>query len=124
MSSKTRKPAEISIDASTLVRNIVTLLLEYGLHGISHMLLRDVADRLKIRKQRLSEIIALAVPEQSPPFSNIPSSYVNIVLDGYHYRIRGGDKLKGFIMITDTQSLYITAVEESSWKTLTQKASR
>ena len=106
--------AVVSIDVVALTEKIVTLLIEYGLHGVSHMLLREVAERLKIRKQRLNEITVLIVP-QTPSTVVVPANlynaflftnvYMNIVLDGYHYRIRGGGEelLKGLIMVTDTK---------------------
>ncbi|MCC6057010.1 MAG: hypothetical protein LM583_10075, partial [Desulfurococcaceae archaeon] len=106
--------AVVSIDVVTLTEKIVTLLIEYGLHGVSHTLLREAAERLKIRKQRLNEVTVLIVP-QAPSSVVVPANlfnaflfmnvYMNIVLDGYHYRVRGrGEELlKGLIMVMDTK---------------------
>jgi hypothetical protein len=106
--------AVVSIDVVTLTEKIVTLLIEYGLHGVSHTLLREAAERLKIRKQRLNEVTVLIVP-QAPSSVVVPANlfnaflfmnvYMNIVLDGYHYRVRGGGEelLRGLIMVTDTK---------------------
>lgn len=106
-----------SLNLTALAEKITLLLLEFGLHGIAHMLLRHIAEELRIRKRRLNEIITLVIPpvvsrEYAAPYHfynalrskrGILLSATNVVLDGYHYRLRSFvDKgLKGIIIISD-----------------------
>jgi len=98
------------LDKILLAKKLTMLLIEYGVHGISHLLTRYLSEELKIKKSKLNEITALIIPktEISSPANlyKATSKFRNIVIDGYHYRLIGGDRLKltGLIIISGTDS--------------------
>jgi len=107
---------DVRLEVGILSKKITLLLLEYGLHGVSHLLIRYLSEELKIPKSRLFETTAIIIPksdsESQEKFSDlyeavkITHDFVNVVIDGYHYRLRGasGQHPKGIILVFDTQS--------------------
>jgi len=104
----------IKVFSWLLAKKITLLLIEFGLHGISHLLIRYLSENLKIRKGRLNEVIATVIPRSNGSYTKslydavgFTSKYFNIVIDGYHYRLRGyPGKVKeptGIVMIFDTE---------------------
>jgi hypothetical protein len=109
--SKITPNTQIYLSTEAIAAKITLLMLEYGLHGVSHLLLRYIADTLKVRKNRLLESTALIVPSSPSSISPITSrylpsggSYINVVIDGFHYRLRGSKSdLIGLIVISDSE---------------------
>ncbi|MCI4462789.1 MAG: hypothetical protein JHC30_01295 [Caldisericum sp.] len=111
-----KKNIDVRLDVRILSKKITLLLLEYGLHGVSHLLIRYLSEELKIPKSRLFETTAIIIPksdsESQRKFSDLYEAvestpyFVNVVIDGYHYRLRGasGQHPKGIILVFDTQS--------------------
>jgi hypothetical protein len=111
-----KKHIDVRLDVKILSKKITLLLLEYGLHGVSHLLIRYLSEELKIPKSRLFETTAIIIPksdsESQRKFSDLYEAvestpdFVNVVIDGYHYRLRGasGQHPKGIILVFDTQS--------------------
>uniref|UniRef100_A0A7C2BKS5 Uncharacterized protein n=1 Tax=Thermosphaera aggregans TaxID=54254 RepID=A0A7C2BKS5_9CREN len=105
----------VKLDIDLLAKRITVLLLEYGLHGVSHLLMQHISNKLKIKKSDLNEITVLLIPSQSKGFHqfdparlcdafNSLTYYINNVFDGYHYRLYGKQQtgLTGLILIADS----------------------
>ncbi len=93
----------VSIDACILARRTALLLLEYGLHALSHLLLKYLHTALNVPKGRLRELVALSLGEEYKHAIDPPDYYMNVAINGFRYRLLSSidpNSIKGVIMIT------------------------
>ena len=108
----------VSIDGCILARRMALLLLEYGLHALSHLLLKYLHEVLKVKMDTLRELVVLSLGGEDRWNSVKPSPYyMNVAINGFRYRLSssiGG--VRGVVMITSNEPFTYR-----SWESLIPK---
>jgi len=107
----------VSIEPCILAHRMALLLLEYGLHALSHLLLKYLHEALKVHRGSLRELIVLSLGEDYWDLVNPPSYYMNVAINGFRYRLSSPTSgIKGVIMITSNKPF-----THRSWESLIPK---
>ena len=95
----------VGININIIAARIVILLLELGLHGLSHLLLKYLHTTTKIRGERLRELIILGIGEKIAEDAMIKGRYyMDVAINGFMYRLMlSNDRVMGVVMISDTK---------------------
>jgi hypothetical protein len=95
----------VGININTIATRIAILLLELGLHGLSHLLFKYLHTTVKIRGERLRELIILGIGEKIAEAAMIKGRYyMDVAINGFMYRLTlSNDRVVGIVMISDTK---------------------
>jgi len=88
-----------------ITARIAILLLELGLHGLSHLLFKYFHTTTKIRGERLRELIILGIGEKIAEDAMIRGRYyMDVTINGFMYRLTlSNNRVIGVVMISDTK---------------------
>jgi hypothetical protein len=91
-----------SLKPERLAHRMTLILLELGLHGISHLLLKYVFGLTKLHRKRLRELVVLCVGKNNISRGAVSQHYWDVIVNGFIYKLTSTtDVNTGIIMISD-----------------------
>jgi hypothetical protein len=102
LSVDTGRRYSLNVESCVLAYRIALLLLELGLHAISHLLLKYIYGATKV--SRLKELVVLSVGRDYVNKGEIAEYYLNVLINGFMYRlISPRDDITGLIIVYDVK---------------------
>lgn len=90
------------LNPERLARRMTLMLLELGLHAISHLLLKYVFGLTKLHRKRLRELVILCIGKNCIDRGEISRYYWDVIANGFIYKLTSTtDVNAGIIMISD-----------------------